>query len=523
MSASDWRPGDAEQVAARGLDMAEVERQLALLRDPPPPIRLVRNASKGDGVRVLGEHEKQACLAAWRTTASAGRWTSFVPASGAATRMFKSLLAARAGTRPVTLESLVERAAAGDADAKEMRGFAEGLGRLPFRGELARAVEARGTPGVAPGPGDDLGPWLDALLDAGALDYASLPKGLIPFHSYPDGSRTAFEEHLVESAGIVRDAGQTARLHFTVSPQHRRAFEDALARVRPSLERDLGVRFEVGFSEQSPSSDTVAIDADGRPFRDADGRLLFRPGGHGSLIGNVAALDADLLYVKNIDNVVPDHRRAVCVEWKRITGGLLTVIERRIHSVLGDLDRGGPGAVQRAFHLLVTELGQEVPRSLVENPGEEAARFARSKLDRPLRVCGVVRVTGDPGGGPFWCGEEEIASLQIVETAQINLQERMQRAIFSASTHFNPVDLACSLHDRNGRPFDLRAHVDPATAFVAEKSSGGRALRALEHPGLWNGAMSDWSTVFVDVPVETFNPVKSVVDLLRPAHQPPAG
>ncbi|MFM8409640.1 MAG: DUF4301 family protein [Alphaproteobacteria bacterium] len=226
--------------------------------------------------------------------------------------------------------------------------------------------------------------------------------------------------------------------------------------------------------------------------------------------------------MKNVDNIVPDHRRAPCVEWKRITGGLLTVIERRIHSVLDDLDRGGPGAVQRAFHLLVTELGQEVPRALVENPGEEGARFARSKLDRPLRVCGVVRVTGDPGGGPFWCGEEGTASLQIVETAQIDLGERMQRAIFSASTHFNPVDLACSLHDRRGRPFDLRAHVDPATAFIAEKSSGGRALRALEHPGLWNGAMSDWSTVFVDVPVETFNPVKSVVDLLRPAHQPAA-
>ena len=519
---SGWRPGDAERIAAHGLDLAEVERQLALLRDPPPPIRLVRTASRGDGVRVLTEHERQACLAAWRMTASAGRWTSFVPASGAATRMFKSLLAARALARPVTADALAERAAGGDADAKEARAFADGLDRLPFRREISRVLAARGAPTATPAPGEDLGPVLDALLDDDGLGYATLPKGLIPFHAYPDRPRTAFEEHLVESAGIVRDAGSTARLHFTVSPQHRKAFEEALARVQPALERDLGVRFQVGFSEQSPSSDTVAVDADGAPFRDEQGRLLFRPGGHGSLIGNVADLGADLLYVKNIDNIVPDHRRAVCTEWKRITGGLLTVIERRIHSVLGDIDRGGPGAVQRAFHLLVTELGQEVPRALVENPGEEGARFARSKLERPLRVCGVVRATGDPGGGPFWCGDEEVASLQIVETAQIDLQERSQRAIFSASTHFNPVDLACSLHDRNGKPFDLRAHVDPAAAFVAEKSSGGRALRALEHPGLWNGAMSDWTTVFVEVPVETFSPVKSVVDLLRPAHQPPS-
>lgn len=522
MSSKHWQPGDAEHIASHGLEMSEVERQLELLRDPPPPIRLVRNASRGDGVRVLTEHEKQACLAAWRMTASAGRWTSFVPASGAASRMFKSLLAARSAARPVTLSTRADLAAAGDADAKELVAFGQGLDRFAFREDLSRALAARGATSARPGPDDDLGPILDALLDAEALDYASLPKGLIPFHAYPDGSRTAFEEHLVEAAGTVRDAGSTARLHFTVSPQHRQAFEAELERLRPALRARLGVRYDVGFSEQSPSTDTIAIDAEGAPFRDGDGRLLFRPGGHGSLIGNVAALGADLVYVKNVDNIVPDHRRAPCVEWKRITGGLLTVIERRIHSVLDDLDRGGPGAVQRAFHLLVTELGQEVPRALVENPGEESARFARSRLDRPLRVCGVVRVTGDPGGGPFWCGEEGMASLQIVETAQIDLGDRMQRAIFSASTHFNPVDLACSLHDRRGRPFDLRAHVDPATAFIAEKSSGGRALRALEHPGLWNGAMSDWSTVFVDVPVETFNPVKSVVDLLRPAHQPAA-
>lgn len=522
MSASDWRPGDAERIEAHGLEMAEVERQLALLRDPPPPIRLVRNASRGDGVRVLTEHEKQACIAAWRTTASAGRWTSFVPASGAASRMFKSLLAARSGPRPVTLAATADLAASGSDDAKELRTFGEGLDRFAFRDEISRVLATRGASTATPGTEDDLGPVLDALLDADGLDYATLPKGLIPFHAYPGGNRTAFEEHLVEATGTVRDAGSTARLHFTVSPQHRDAFERALERLRPSVESRLGVHLEVGFSEQSPATDTVAIDADGAPFRDADGHLLFRPGGHGSLIENVARLGADLVYVKNIDNIVPDHGRARCVEWKRITGGLLTIVERRIHSVLDDLDRGGPGAVQRAFHLLVTELGQEVPRALVENPGEEAARFARAKLDRPLRVCGVVRVTGDPGGGPFWCGAEDLASLQIVETAQIDLQDRMQRSIFSASTHFNPVDLACSLHDRRGRPFDLRAHVDPATAFIAEKSSGGRALRALEHPGLWNGAMSDWTTVFVDVPVETFHPVKSIVDLLRPAHQPAA-
>jgi len=522
MSRTAWRPQDTERIAAQGLAVEEVERQLALLRNPPPPIRLLRNASRGDGVRVLTEHEQQACLAAWRGAAALGRWTAFVPASGAASRMFRAILSARDWPRPITVSEAQRRATEGDGDAKEVATFAAGLDRFAFRAELARILEGRGHPRAGTDPDGDLAPVLDAMVAGEGLNYASLPKGLILFHDYPGGPRTAFEEHLVEAASIARDSGGTVRLHFTVSPQHRRAFEATLARVRGGVETRLGVHLEVGFSEQSPATDTIAIDDAGEPFLSADGNLLFRPGGHGSLIENVADLGADLLYVKNIDNIVPDHRRAVCVEWKRIIGGLLTLLERRVYSVLDDLDRGGSHAVERAFHMLTTELGQEVPRALVETTGEDAARYARSKLDRPLRVCGVVRVTGDPGGGPFWVGDEDTASLQIVETAQIDLTERMQRAIFSASSHFNPVDLACSLNDRHGRPFDLRARVDSATAFITEKSSGGRTLRALEHPGLWNGAMADWSTVFVEVPSETFNPVKTVVDLLRPAHQGPA-
>lgn len=416
---------DRAAVEAHGLTVAEAVRQLALFRDPPAPRRLARPATAGDGVLRIEESEHAALLALADEAARGGRLSKFVPASGAASRMFAFLLA-------------------GGEETAEKKRFLESRDALAFGGS-----------------GDPV-----------AL--AATPKGLLPFHKYPDGPRTPFEEHLHEAAGTVRDAAGLCRVHFTVSPEHRRAFEEKLAEVRPRVERATGARFAVSFSEQSPSTDTIAVDPDGRPFRTAAGTLLFRPGGHGALLANFADLarsGGDVVLVKNVDNVVPDARRAPTLLWKRLLTGLLVRIERG------------------------------------------------SRRDRPIRVCGVVRNEGEPGGGPFWVEGPAGPSLQIVESGEVDLTDTGQAAVWKSAAYFNPVDLVCSLRDAGGQPFDLPRFVDEKAIFIAAKTHEGRPLKALERPGLWNGAMASWETVFAEVPKQTFAPVKSVLDLLRPEHQ----
>lgn len=413
---------DRARIEAQGLTVEEVERQAALLRDPPPAAKLLRPCTAGDGVARIDEGEHAELLALAREAAGAGRLSKFVPASGAASRMFEFL-------------------GSGDPDHPDVRRFRENASSFAFSADDLQAL-------------------------------AALPKGLLPFHRYAEAVRTPFEEHLVEAAATVRDAAGVCRVHVTVSPGHRAAFEAVLRQARPRLERETGARFEVRFSEQAPSTDTVAIDETGRLFRDSEGRLLFRPGGHGALLKNLAESGGDVVLVKNIDNVVPDDLRAPTLLWKRLLAGVLVRLERASTRV------------------------------------------------RPLRACGVVRNEGEPGGGPFWVQGPGGETRQIVESAQVDLANPAQAAIWSAATHFNPVDLACSLRDASGRPFDLPRFVDERAVFIAKKTHEGRTLFALERPGLWNGAMALWETVFVEVPKETFAPVKTALDLLRPEHQP---
>ena len=414
---------DRAAIESHGLTEEEVARQLELLREPPAPQRIARAATAGDGVLRLAEGEHAELLALAGEAARAGRLTKFVPASGAASRMFAFLRA-------------------DGAETPEKKKFLESVDAFAFAGDLDRL--------------------------------AATPKGLLPFHRHPEGARTAFEEHLYEAAGTIRDAAGLCRVHFTVSPEHRKAFEDKLAEVRPRLERATGARFSISFSEQSPATDTIAGGADGGPFRTASGGLLFRPGGHGALLknlGDVAGAGGDIVLVKNVDNVVPDARRGPTLLWKRLLAGLLVKLERA------------------------------------------------SRHERPIRVCGVVRNEGEPGGGPFWVAGPRGESLQIVESAQVDLADPAQASIWKTATHFNPVDLACSLRNAAGDPFDLGRFVDEKAVFIAEKTHEGKSLKALERPGLWNGAMAFWETVFVEVPKETFAPVKTVLDLLRPEHR----
>ena len=409
------------------------------------------------------------------------RVVKFVPASGAATRMFKDLFEfVREGRRTAVVGELL-------ANRR----------RFAFWPELRTII------------GDDA----DELrtvenIVAEGLRYGETPKGLVSFHRYGDEVRKAVEEHLVEGAQYAA-AGGEVKIHFTVSPEHLTRFEALLAEKIPGYESRFGVKYRISFSVQDPSTDTLAVNPDCTPFRRADGRLLFRPAGHGALIGNLGKIDADIVFVKNIDNVTTDARRSDTVLYKKALAGVLLALQERIFEYLMALEV--PGAeLEPIAAFIENELCVKLPK-------DYGTALLRQVLDRPIRVCGMVRNEGEPGGGPFWvAGADGLETLQIAESNQIAPEKR---ELMRSATHFNPVDLVCSFRTSKGGRFDLREFVDPATGFISRKSDGGRELLAQELPGLWNGAMARWNTVFVEVPITTFSPVKVVTDLLRPEHQ----
>lgn len=494
---------DLHQMAELGIDPEEARRQVELFRNPPPFTRVVRPCTPGDGIRMIFESDHDRLLGFHEEAARQGRIGKLVPASGAATRMFKSLL-----------QDLHDRPAEPSA---EVRKVLDNLPRFAFFEELEPALRT-----------GDRWSVLEYLLTGKGLGYADLPKALLKFHRYSggaEGPRTPFEEHLVEAAAYARDAEGVCRVHFTVSPGHEEELRRLLEEVRPRYEERLNARFQVSFSSQARSTDTLAVDLENRPFRLANGSLLFRPGGHGALIHNLHALAGqgwDVVLLKNIDNVVPDGRKAAGLLWKKLLAGALLALQKKIFGYLDRLEDGAsvtPELLEEVEKFMTDALVRPVPAEM-SLKAEELRRYFLRILDRPLRVCGVVRNHGEPGGGPFWVEEPggEV-SLQIVETSQIDPEDPDQQKILRASTHFNPVDIACALRDRHGRPYDLERYIDPSTVFIAKKSHEGRTLKALERPGLWNGAMADWNTVFVEVPDATFAPVKTVLDLLRPEHQ----
>ena len=502
-----FTPDDRAQLAARGIPEAEASRQLGVLAAGPAFAQLVRPCTVGDGIEQLESARLEALLARQAAAAAAGRVSAFVPASGAATRMFKELLTAL--DRPGELYPAdVAREEGGDARFLET--FVAGLPRLAFEPELARALERRGLDVARL---REHGPWrplLEALLSPDGLDGARRPKGLLAFHRTGDDVRTPFEEHLVEAATLTRDASGGCRLHFTVSPEHRDGFAALLADAGPRHAQRLGVRFDVGFSEQHPATDTLAGALAGGPFRGERGELLFRPAGHGALLRNLAEAGADLVLLKNVDNVAVDAFKPGTSRWSRALVGMADGLAATAHALRARLDDPADGAALADTARFASSLGA----------GNVAGRDALvAFLERPVRVCGMVPNTGEPGGGPFWVrGHDGQVTRQIVESAQV-APEPAQQAVLRAATHFNPVFLACALRDRAGAPWDLERYVDPRASIVSRKSSGGRELLALERPGLWNGAMAGWNTVFVEVPLAVFTPVKTVLDLLRPEHQ----
>ena len=501
MTATVFTTGDRQALDQRGIGETEVARQLSLLRTPPPPVRLLRPCRPSDGIVQLAPQDHDDLLARQQTAAAAGRLTKLVAASGAASRMFQSLLA---------LHTAAD--AGSDADRDALAQVRTRLGDFAFGDDIVGAQALT----------DDA--LLHRLLDAEGLDLARRPKALIPFHRYPgQAGRTAFEEHLFEGASYLRDQHGRCRYHFTVTPQHEAAFHAVLEGPAQALADHLGVQFEVTFSSQSPATDTIAATLDGMPFRSDDGALLFRPGGHGALLRNLAQLEGDIVYLRTIDNVVPASRQPLVVHWQRLLAGHLLALQEQIFSILSRLDNrdaDGPW-LDAALAWTARTFGAARAASLRGDDPTTQRAYLDARLRRPLRVCGMVRNEGEPGGGPFWLADTDgEAAVQIVEMAQIDGRDPAQRAIVDQATHFNPVAIVCGVRDHRDQPFDLDAFVDPDQVFIAEKSAAGRPLRALEHPGLWNGAMARWNSVFIEIPAATFAPVKTILDLLRPAHQP---
>ncbi|MDR0737575.1 MAG: DUF4301 family protein [Prevotellaceae bacterium] len=482
---------DIRQLQYLGIEPAQAAQQIEDFRNGFPYMPVIAPATAGKGIVQVSDEEQTELVHLFDQWG--GSRLKFVPASGAATRMFKSLYELR-DTAKATPET--------DTFFKRLPDFA-------FYDDLMNVVKDAGH--------NNPQAVLNGLLEANGLNYGQLPKGLLKFHRYTEGSRTAFEEHLVEAALYAKDDKNVARLHFTVSPEHAGKFNALLKKVQPDYEKRYGVTYEITFSEQKKSTDTLAVELDNTPFRNADGSLLFRPGGHGALLENLAEIKEDIVFIKNIDNVAPDRLKPDTIHWKKVLAGMMLMLRSRIAAYLAELEQGVSSVKLKE---IATFIAQNFCITLPEVEAGQYAALLYAKLNRPMRVCGMVKNAGEPGGGPFLARNADGSqSLQIVESSQIDLHDASVEKIFRASTHFNPVDVVCSFRDYKGGVYDLRKFRDPATGFISQKSKDGRTLKALELPGLWNGAMSDWTTIFVEVPLSTFSPVKTVTDLLRHEHQ----
>ncbi len=500
---------DILQIQQKGISQAQIEAQLESFRKGFDFLKLQGAAAVGKGIIAPTEDEAEAYIEAWNEYKKEGHAvTKFVPASGAASRMFKNMFEFLNADYDVPTSDFEKVFFA------HIHSFAffDALNDACFLNE-GKGVDALIEEG-------DYKAVVENMLGEEGLNYGQLPKGLLQFHCYDDCAKTPVEEHLTEAALYASSRGE-AEVHFTVSSEHRKLFEELIERVLPEAQAEHKITYKVSLSEQKPSTDTIAVNMDNTPFRTADGKLLFRPGGHGALIENLNDLQSDIVFIKNIDNVVPDRLKADTVFWKQVLAGILVQAQKQTFAYLRLLDDGKYGQAERAemIRFVRHTLGCDMP-GLKDLEDTDLHLFLRDKLNRPIRVCGVVKNVGEPGGGPFLAyNPDGSISLQILESSQIDQNNPEYVEMFAKGTHFNPVDLVCAVRDYKGEKFNLPDFVDPATGFISYKSKDGKELKALELPGLWNGAMSDWSTIMVEVPLTTFNPVKTVNDLLRPQHQ----
>jgi hypothetical protein len=496
------------KILDQGMNPSLVLQQIEHFKNGFPFLKIIGPATPEKGIKVMSQSELDHYLDTYPKKATEKDIVKFVPASGAASRMFKDLFAFLEGDGDLEKSPFTKK-------------FIQNIKEFAFYKDLEQTLQSKRTSIEECLKNGDFKEIVAALLLDGGLEYGSLPKGLLKFHHYLTDNRTPAHEHLIEGVlyGVGRD--NNVRIHFTVSPEHEEKFMAEIARILPAVKATSGCEFEVIFSQQKKSTDTIAVNMDNTPFEDEEGSLLFRPAGHGALLENLNDIDADLIFIKNIDNVVPDRLKEPTKVYKIAIAGLLLEVQEKIFNALRAMENEiSHESVALAIQVYNELMGGKLPSVESSQSLSEIARYLKEKLNRPIRVCGMVKNTGEPGGGPFWIEESDGSySLQILETAQIDLNDSNSKAHMQASTHFNPVDLVCGVKDYHGRPFDLLQFRDMQTGFITEKSKSGKELKALELPGLWNGSMAGWITLFVEVPLVTFNPVKTVNDLLREEHQ----
>ena len=503
------KPEDLKEIASKGISEATFEEQLNRFKTGFPYLKIKAVATVGNGIMRLDGEEETSCEQAWdKFLTDGGTVEKFVPASGAASRMFKNLFEfVSAGIEEPTNDF--------------MKAFFAGLENFAFfnaldaacvkvYGKGAKALVAEGKPVEV----------VKCLITGEGMNYGAMPKGLLQFHKVGAEVHTPLEEHLEEGAQYATDKDKKVNIHFTVSPEHRSAFEALIGEKVPEMEQKWGVKYTVSLSEQKASTDTVAVTMDNEPYRE-NGKLLFRPAGHGALIENLNDMNADVVFVKNIDNVVPASLREATVKYKKVIGGYLVKVQKQIKEYVNAL-RSGKYTIDDLRTMVkflhdTLNVRNEQTKNLDDS---ELAVYLLNKFNRPIRVCGVVKNDGEPGGGPYIAyNADGTTSPQILESAQFDKSKPESVELIKSGSHFNPVDLVCYIKDVDGNKFDLKKYVDKDTGLISEKSKSGVTIKALELPGLWNGSMSDWNTVFVEVPIVTFNPVKTVNDLLRPQHQ----
>ena len=504
---SDFTPQDLSFLAQRGSNPEQVEKQFNFFKNGFDFAHIDSNVTLKNGIVSFSEQEIQYWITVYEDMAKTKEIVKFVPASGAASRMFKDLYDA------LQKEELTQKA----------KLYIEKIQNFAFFNDLKEVIEKNGFSFDKVIKEENSKIPFEYLLEGVGLNYGNLPKGLLKFHKYGDEMRTALEEHLVESAMYARSGDGICRLHFTVSPDHLEKFKERITQVKENYEQRFGVTYQITYSIQEPATDTLAAELDNTPFRDKNGNLLFRPGGHGALIENLNNIRADLVFVKNIDNVTTEDKLGPTLIYKKALAGYLLFLQEKSFEYQKRLSASHKYTKN---HILDTDLSSNEWNEIIhfvqstlmirfenDNPTQDELL---QKLQRPMRICGVVKNEGEPGGGPFWVtARNGETSLQIVESSQINKNNPVQKDFMDSASHFNPVDMCCCYKTVDGNFFNLHLFIDPYTGFISEKSHEGRTLKAMELPGLWNGAMADWITIFVEVPLSTFNPVKTVFDLLK--------
>ena len=499
---------DLETIHRKGLSEEDIQQQLNNFYQGFAPVPLVRPATPQDGIVMFDQDELDQFKIKYGKNMQNLFISKFVPASGAASRMFKPLY-----------EYLED----GNAHTTEIKQFIKNITHFAFYGELKTALKKKGVMIDHAIYRKDYQMIIQELLEPRGLGYGQLPKALIKFHRYQDHVRTPVEEHMVEGAGYAINSNNTVRIHYTILSEHKKAFESLINQKNSGYEEYLETKFQTDYSFQDESTDRIAVDQHNKLLRDPDGSLLFRPGGHGALLNNLNKLQDELIFIKNIDNVVPDKYKVLTYDYKKALAGFLLAYQQKIFDYLYKLDEQqdlSENVIDEMMRFLEKELNVIPPDDLEKNNTRGMGQYLYRKFNRPIRVCGMVKNQGEVGGGPFWVKEKDgSVSLQIIEKSQIDIHNPGQKAILEESTHFNPVDLVCGIKDYKGIKFDLFQFRDPSMGIITHKSRNGKPMKVQELPGLWNGGMAYWNTLFVEVPLITFNPVKSVMDLLRDEHQ----